>query len=355
MPELKIQELLLTKISAVALVDEGANLIHGIAKARGEGSPMVVAPITKRVGKTLYSLVFVPNMIDAHGHWMRAETIEKGCHTHNAAGAPLNVMHKGKALTRDQAFVAEQFILQGTDDRFPKVDNLGRDIEHKGAWAQITKILDPDLAGFDEVSLEIAAGDGFLVPTSDEDLAILKSKGGEKPPSTDTNTDSVMSDDLLKELLDGQKKQNETLSALSESNALIAKALAKKDEGESKPVQKAKDEPKPFDPFALPTKEIGRTAELRQLYTDFAVDITSQESYHKSLGEMTTEDREEFVEELDRIEKEYGGSRRGRRVKKSRTRDADSDEGSMSWEEADKEAAERLKGLNKSRRLSNAS
>lgn len=205
----------------VSLVKRGANLQPGLLKSE-DGDGVDIVCLTKAAASEglLHSLVYVPDLVDSHGHFMGAEDIREACHAHAREGLALDLKHDCNALGKDQAHVVENLILQGQDDRFPSVDHKGREIDHTGAWAQVIKIEDPKLlelaeAGeLTEVSLYAPAGNFELV---DELPAVSK---------TDNDT-SMEIEKILEGLTAALAKQTEAILA---SNAELAKSLAKSDE-----------------------------------------------------------------------------------------------------------------------------
>lgn len=130
------------EIEFVSLCPAGKNRLPVIYKADGtfELCGLVKADALAEQG-TITALIYAPNHVDMDGDVADAEAIKGFCYAHARKGAKLDLRHDGRSLTTDEAFVAENFLVQKGDPRFADVvDDDGNKVDATGAWAQVIKI-----------------------------------------------------------------------------------------------------------------------------------------------------------------------------------------------------------------------
>src|SRR5262245_61425397 len=112
----KIRRIKKAEITRVALVPRGANKLRALYKDDG----VELYPLTKfdQEKGELLALVYLPDRVDAQGDFASQDAIVSMAHSHMRNGAELDLRHGDKALTKEQAYVAESFIVQQGDARF---------------------------------------------------------------------------------------------------------------------------------------------------------------------------------------------------------------------------------------------
>lgn len=305
------------KVSRVALVDEGANLTPGIQKAK-KGEALTITPILKASGDQglLYGLVFAANIVDAHGHFMLPEDVQAACHTFGESGMQMDVMHGDEVLAKSRAAVVESMILRDTDDRFPQVDHLGRDIPHQGAWAMVVKRHDSSLKDLNELSLMCEAGDYFLEDPSEEELAVLKQK--DPNPEAALEADDDMADAKIDYDAIGKSVGNaiaESLpktikSAMDESLKPLLEEQAKRKEAEEAEAERKRKEAEdkkesPVAKMRRERAEKGKEIAVARLLKKFELDSL------ESAVELDDDEYDEFETALKAIDSPERKKRRG--------------------------------------------
>lgn len=136
------------RINFISLCKRGANRMPVIYKADGAFDVemlMKAADDFAERGEVL-GVVYAPELRDTQGGIASATVIKDMMYDAAQRGESIDVMHDGKALTKDQIFVAERFIVQKGDDRFNDFkDYDGKTVDVTGAWATVLKIKDQTL------------------------------------------------------------------------------------------------------------------------------------------------------------------------------------------------------------------
>ena len=137
------------KITFVSLVPRGANKIPVIKKSE-DGNNFEITAITKSddfvTNGEIQAIIYAPGMVDAHNDTADKEFCKDACYGYAREGHQIDIRHDFKPLTKDQAFVAENYLTEPTDSRFKGTTTSdGEVVNLDGAWAQVIKILDPDL------------------------------------------------------------------------------------------------------------------------------------------------------------------------------------------------------------------
>lgn len=261
------------KIKFISLVPRGANQLPVIYKS--DDDTVNFTSLTKAMDKfdekgELLSVVYAPEMVDSQGDIASEETIKEMMYNAAKDGYDVDIRHDGKALAKEEAYIAESFIIQKGDPRFAEFENYkGEKVDVTGGWATVIKIENQDLrkayreGKWNGVSM---AGDGvFAAEKQDQDgvrkfLDLLKDSLKNKPDSGDLNMDKSELTEIL-------TKNNETLAtAITEgiTKALKPDGETKGGSGDGKAVEKAEC------PVAKPT--------LKD-----ATDLKQVEKYQKEL------------------------------------------------------------------------
>lgn len=91
---------------------------------------------------TILSVVYAPGRPDADGHFADSEVVKEMCYTHSMNGLQIDIHHNGKALQKGDIYVAENFIIQKGDPRFENWKNADGTPagDLTGGWAQLYKV-----------------------------------------------------------------------------------------------------------------------------------------------------------------------------------------------------------------------
>lgn len=137
------------KITHISLVPRGANRMPVIYKA---DSQMLDLDMLVKAGEDfmekgeLTAIVYAPESRDSQGDIASADVIKEMMYDAARDGVEIDLRHDGAALNKDQAFVAESFIVQKGDPRFDGIkDYEGNAVDPTGAWGVVMKIDDPVL------------------------------------------------------------------------------------------------------------------------------------------------------------------------------------------------------------------
>lgn len=126
-------------IKFISFCKKGANQIPVIYKEDSDILQFASVEVSKeQVEKgEILGVVYAPNKVDAHGDFADSKAIEEAAYSFMKQGAELDIMHNGKPVEKDKAYVAQSFIIQKDDPRFS--DDLS------SAWGVVIKLEDPDL------------------------------------------------------------------------------------------------------------------------------------------------------------------------------------------------------------------
>lgn len=334
----KIKRIEWARVSFLSLVPRGANRLPGLYKADDETlewSPLIKAGEDFEERGQLTALVYVPDTVDSQGHFASKQAIEKMAHTFMEEGAKLDMRHDRRELKKEQAYVAESFIVQKNDPRFEGIqDHLGKQIDPTGGWGVVIQINDPELrkaykeGGWDGVSLWSYHGDYSL---KEENYAVMKA------------LEELQSKMEKNEFADLLKEQNRPLE---ESLAKLTAALEKisqpqaapKPEG-TPPAEGGKDDGTPVfkgDPTDVEALEkYQQELELHQLRKAYDFNSPEQvkeyiskvaelkESFRKSddseddQGGEGNSEVERLKKELEKAQRRAGGTRVNPDIRKS--------------------------------------
>ena len=131
-------------ITSIALCARGRNLMRTVYKAEGPDKGVTFHALSKALDEKgeLLSVIYAPDAPDFDGDSANADEIKKACHRYNRDHRALDIEHNGEKLGKDQAYVAENFIVAKGDERFAGwKDYSGEEVgDLTGAWATVTKI-----------------------------------------------------------------------------------------------------------------------------------------------------------------------------------------------------------------------
>lgn len=143
MPKTKI---LKARINFISLCPRGANRLPVIYKSDEDlvrFDPILKTNMEK--GEIL-AVVYAPNIVDAHGDYADSDTIREMAHEFSRYGKGIDIRHDGNALSKEQAHIAESFIIQKGDPRFTDMkDYSGDPVDVTGGWGIVIKIEDESL------------------------------------------------------------------------------------------------------------------------------------------------------------------------------------------------------------------
>ena len=134
------------KIKFLSLVPRGANRLPTIFKEDGAFEVALLLKDSMGEKGELTAIVYAPELWDSQEEIASAEVIKDMLYDSAREGVEIDIRHDGKALSREQVYVAEQFLVQKGDPRFEGLkDYSGRPVDPTGAWGVVIKIEDPQL------------------------------------------------------------------------------------------------------------------------------------------------------------------------------------------------------------------
>lgn len=132
----------------LSLVPRGANKLTTVYKEDGTFTLETLskeAPNFDERGEIL-AVGYPSEMRDAQGHIASKQEVKNLCYSFAKLGNKLDLRHDGKAVTKDRAFVAENFLVAKGDARFQDwKDYEGNVADLTDAWAVVVKVDDPEL------------------------------------------------------------------------------------------------------------------------------------------------------------------------------------------------------------------
>jgi len=139
------------KITHLSLVPKGANRLPVIYKEDKATDNIDFDLLVKEASNfeergELLAVVYAPELRDTQGDIASQSVIRKAMHDSARDGLTIDMRHDGKALAKDDIYVAEQFEIQKGDERFKNFkDRDGKDVDVTGGWGVLLKIDSPDL------------------------------------------------------------------------------------------------------------------------------------------------------------------------------------------------------------------
>ncbi len=240
------------KITHISLVPRGANRMPVIFKADDQTldlEMLVKADIEKG---ELTAIVYAPESRDTQGDIASAAVIKDMMYDAARDGVEIDVRHDGVALAKNQAFVAESFIVQKDDPRFDGIKTYeGQQVDPTGSWGIVLKVDDP--------ALRQKFRDGEWNGVSMGGTAVVESEKADDMTERVVNamakalgiTDTEDIDMTPQELTDALAKSNESLakSLLDGIKTVITELVPKKaaahiNDGDKKPATDDDDDKK---------------------------------------------------------------------------------------------------------------
>lgn len=251
------------KVKFISLVPKGANKMPVIYKSDDtvEIQTLVKADDNFSENGELLAVVYAPDLIDSQGDFATSAVVKDMCYDAAKRGEQIDVRHNGQALSRDQAYVAERFLIQKGDERFSDwKDYEGNPVDLTGAWATVLKIEDAYLRKLyregEWGGVSIGGEAVFDEVKADDMKAVVKSVFSElfnKSPKTSTK-DGDMTPEELKKILEEREK------------ALLA-SITKSIKGTSDPEPASADDSRPvFKGDPTDAKEVAKHAEALRRY-----------------------------------------------------------------------------------------
>lgn len=137
------------KVKFLTLCPRGANRMPAIYKEEDGGFDFRM--ITK-VGDDfaekgeLTAVVYAPELRDSQGEIASGAVIKDMMYDAAKEGLSIDIRHNEKALAKEDAYIAESFIVQKGDPRFADATDYDNNpVDVTGAWAVVLKIEAPDL------------------------------------------------------------------------------------------------------------------------------------------------------------------------------------------------------------------
>lgn len=317
------------RITSIALCPRGKNKMPVIYKADDhtvEFDTIVKAGDNFDEDGELTALVYVPEHPDTDGDVASAEVIKEMAYdAQKRGGVDLDIRHDGKPLSKEQAYVAETFIVQKGDERFKSFrDRDGQEVNTEGAWATVIKIDDPEIrenyreGDWGGVSM---FGTAEVISQKQDDMAdqvvaaLAKRLGLPSDPDGD---DDMKPEEMTAALeANNEKLSKSIVDGLTEAiPAVLAKMNpTNKDDdsdSQSKTTKAAKsdttkDEPPTFTGDPTNVEDLAKHEEALELYhlrkdVDFN-DPAQVAAYREKLAKMTEGAEEDEEEEMPQSKK----------------------------------------------------
>ena len=134
------------RVKFLSLVKRGANKMPVLYKDETTSLTEYRTLMKAAEEGELLTVTFAPEYRDADMTIASAEVIKEMAYSHAESGFKLDLFHDGDALTSEQAFIAESFIIQKGDPRFTDwQDRDGKPVDVTGGWGNVIKINSPEL------------------------------------------------------------------------------------------------------------------------------------------------------------------------------------------------------------------
>lgn len=136
-------------IDFISLCPQGKNGLKVLYKEDGHFEAQVAIKKATEFEKNgeIIAAIYLPNQVDLDDHFVEdAEAIRSMAYSHARNGGQLDLRHNEKPLSKEQAYVAESFIIQKGDPRFDGLtDDKGNKVDATGGWGAVIKLEDPEL------------------------------------------------------------------------------------------------------------------------------------------------------------------------------------------------------------------
>lgn len=127
----------------LSLCRKGRNLMPALYKSEDGASLQVETVILKGSPEQvergeLLAVVYSPNRLDVDREWADSEVIKSMAYSFAEEGLSLDNHHDEQPISRDDAYVAESFLIQKGDPRFVGVkDRAGNSVDVSGGWGVV--------------------------------------------------------------------------------------------------------------------------------------------------------------------------------------------------------------------------
>jgi len=165
------------RIQFISLCPQGKNKTPVLYKEDGtvEWETLVWKSPDFEDNGELIAIVYSPERPDADDHVASKEVVKDMAYNFQKDGGQIDIRHDGKALPKDKAYVAENFIIQKGDSRFSDLRSYdGETIDATDSWGVVIKLEDTELRklyrddGWQGVSM---AGPALLIDETKENTS----------------------------------------------------------------------------------------------------------------------------------------------------------------------------------------
>jgi hypothetical protein len=307
------------RITHISLVPRGANRMPVIYKADDQTVDLEMLFKASEDQGELTAIVYAPETRDSQGDVASADVVKQMMYDAAKEGVEIDLRHDGVAVNKENAYIAESFLVQKGDPRFEGIkDYHDNPVDPAGSWGVVIKIDDPVLRQKyrDGEWNGVSMGGTAVVESDKSDDGVERLLAGMSKLLNDTDHQGDI-DMTPEELTAALEKSNETLatSILAGVKELVKSDDTKKEEAPKKeepaaPVFKGD----PFDEEAVAAHQ--RKVALFAITKD--VDWTDPVSIGEYQAKMA-----EFKEEFGDVEPEKKTVRRTNRVVKDQAEEAD--------------------------------
>ena len=215
----KKRRILGAKVKFISLVKAGANQVEGLFKTEGETVTFESSLVKTDVEGEFLSLVFLPEVRDAHDDIVSKGVLKRTAHEALREGPKVDLEHSGEPLPPEKAYVAESWIAAKGDTRFAGLkDRFGREVNPEGAWATVLKIEDPAL------QQEVLKGTYKAVSMGGVGIFAYEEVEKTATPTPPSQGKSIMDETTLKALFEGLSKS--IVEGVTKALGEVTKALA---------------------------------------------------------------------------------------------------------------------------------
>lgn len=223
-------------VNFISLCPRGANGLEVIYKDDDQFQFQTLTKFTDDFDEKgeLLAVVYAPEMTDSQGDIASEKVIKEMMYDAAQQGEGIDVRHNEDKLPRDQAFVAERFLIQKGDPRFADFKNYdGEPVDVTGGWGTVLKINDAKLrqeyrdGKWNGVSM---GGRALFEAVKEDDAESLITKMLRKALKEENGETDMDAKDLAK--------------ALEANNEVILKAVDKKLDDREEATKKAEEDKK---------------------------------------------------------------------------------------------------------------
>jgi len=291
-------------ITFISLCPKGKNRLPVLFKDDGafELDTLVKDDRLEEEG-VITAVVWAPEVVDTEGDFASSQAIKEMAYSFARNGHALDIRHNLKPVAKEDAFVAESFIIKKNDPDFAnQKDRDGKPVDVTGGWAVVIK-LDKE-----ELKADYRAGKWNGVSMYGNAQVELVNKG-------EPNVDSIL--DALAERLTGQTQTTDMelkdiQAAITAGNEALSKSLVealtpllkKSDDKKSDDKKSDDDEPK-FTGDPLKKEDVAAHLKVVKAWrlaksVDFT-DPKALENYLATFGKSDDDKKEDDKEESEEV------------------------------------------------------